>query len=91
MKVFKILGLLVLVGFSLSLHAAKYDKTVDPTELYEKATSHLKNEEYSKALRVLGKYTNSKPKDSDDWTLYAITQIKQKNDKNTYVHYETAI
>ena len=59
MKVFKVLGLVVLVIFSTSLHAAKYDKKVDPTELYEKATNHLKNEEYRKALRALGKYTKS--------------------------------
>ena len=69
MKVFKILGILGLVVFSFSLHAAKYDKKVDPSELYEKATNHLKNEEYRKALRVLGKYTKSKPKDADGWTL----------------------
>ena len=37
MKVFKVLGLIVLVVFSVSLSAAKYDKKVDPTELYEKA------------------------------------------------------
>ena len=53
MKVFKILGLVFLVVFSISLHAAKYDKKVNPTELYEKATKHLNNEEYRKALRVL--------------------------------------
>ena len=81
MKVFKVLGFIVLVVFSVSLHAAKYDKKVDPTELYEKATSHLKNEEYRKALRVLGKYTKSKPKDADGWTLYAFTQRKLKNYK----------
>ena len=72
MKVFKILGLIGLVVFSISLQAAKYDKKVDPTELYEKATNHLKNEEYRKALRVLGKYTKSKPKDADGLSLIHI-------------------
>ena len=91
MKVFKILGLLVLVVFSVSLHSAKYDKKVDPTELYEKATNHLKNEEYRKALRVLGKYTKSKPKDADGWTLYAFTQRKLKNYKKAEANYEKAL
>ena len=91
MKVFKILGLLVLVVFSVSLHSAKYDKKVDPTELYEKATNHLKNEEYRKALRVLGKYTKSKPKDADGWTLYAFTQRKLKNYRKAEANYEKAL
>ena len=59
----KILILTFITVFSISLHAAKYDNKVDPTELYEKATKHLKAEDYRKALRVLGKYTKSKPKD----------------------------
>ena len=91
MKTLKILGLLSLLVFSFSLHAAKYDKKVDPTELYEKATNHLKNEEYRKALRVLGKYTKSKPKDADGWTLYAFTQRKLKNYKKAEVNYEKAL
>ena len=91
MKVFKVLGLIVLVVFSVSLHAAKYDKKVDPTELYEKATNHLKNEEYRKALRVLGKYTKSKPKDADGWTLYAFTQRKLKNYRKAEANYEKAL
>ncbi len=91
MKIFKILGFLVLVVFSVSLHTAKYDKKVDPTELYEKATNHLKNEDYRKALRALGKYTKSKPKDADGWTLYAFTQRKLKNYKKAETNYEKAL
>ena len=91
MKAFKILGLIVLVTFSVLLHAAKYDKKVDPSELYEKATNHLKNAEYRKASRVLSKYTKSKPKDADGWTLYAFTQRKLKNYKKAEVNYEKAL
>tara|TARA_B100000900_G_C20597660_1_gene724091 strand:+ start:2918 stop:3367 length:450 start_codon:yes stop_codon:yes gene_type:complete len=90
MKV-KILVFISLAVFSFSLYAAKYDKKVDPTELYEKATNHLKNEEYRKALRVLGKYTKSKPKDADGWTLYAFSQRKLKNYKKAEVNYEKAL
>ena len=91
MKVFKVIGLIVLIVFSVSLQAAKYDKKVDPTEHYEKATNHLKNEEYRKALRVLGKYTKYKPKDADGWNLYAFTQRKLKNYKKAEANYEKAL
>ena len=91
MKVFKILGLIGLVVFSFSLQAAKYDKKVDPTQLYEKAISHLKNEEDRKALRVLGKYTKSNPQDADGWTLYAFAQRKLKNYKKAEINYEKAL
>ena len=43
----KILILTFITVFSISLHAAKYDNKVDPTELYEKATKHLKAEDLS--------------------------------------------
>ena len=88
---FKNISLIVFVILSSQIYAAKYDKKVDPTELYEKATNHLKNEEYRKALRVLGKYTKSKPKDADGWTLYAFTQRKLKNYKKAEVNYEKAL
>jgi tetratricopeptide (TPR) repeat protein len=91
MMPFKNLTLIVFVILSSSIYAAKYDKKVDPSELYEKATSHLKNEEYRKALRVLGKYTKSKPKDADGWTLYAFAQRKLKNYKKAEANYEKAL
>ena len=86
-----ILILTFITVFSISLHAAKYDNKVDPTELYEKATKHLKAEDYRKALRVLGKYTKSKPKDPDGWTLYAFAQRKLKNYKKAETNYEKAL
>ena len=87
----KILILTFITVFSISLYAAKYDSKVDPTELYEKATKHLKAEDYRKALRVLGKYTKSKPKDPDGWTLYAFAQRKLKNFKKAETNYEKAL
>ena len=44
-----------------------------------------------KALRVLGKYTKSKPKDADGWTLYAFAQRKLKNYKKAEANYEKAL
>ncbi len=88
---FKNISLIVFVILSSQIYAAKYDKKIDPIELYEKATNHLKNEEYRKALRVLGKYTKSKPKDADGWTLYAFTQRKLKNYKKAEANYEKAL
>ena len=43
------------------------------------------------ALRVLGKYTKSKPKDPDGWTLYAFAQRKLKNYKKAETNYEKAL
>ena len=87
----KILILTFITVFSISLHTAKYDNKVDPTKLYEKATKHLKAEDYRKAVRVLGKYTKSKPKDPDGWTLYAFAQRKLKNYKKAETNYEKAL
>ena len=89
MKVLKII--LTITIFFSSVLLAKYDKKVDPTELYQKATAHLDKEEYRKANRVLGKYTKSKPKDPDGWTLYAFTQRKLKNYKKAESFYEKAL
>ena len=65
MKVFKVLGFIVLVVFSFSLHAAKYDKKVDPSKpkdadgwtLYAFTQRKLKNyrkaeANYEKALEL---------------------------------------
>ena len=40
---------------------------------------------------MLGKYTKSKPKDPDGWTLYAFAQRKLKNYKKAETNYEKAL
>ena len=91
MKTFKLFCLLIVILLSSSLLAAKYDKKVNPTELYEEAVSYLDKEDYRKAQRVLKKYTKSKPKDADGWTLYAFTQRKLKKFKQAEEFYEKAL
>jgi len=70
------LSLLLLISFNLD--ASKYDKE-SASDLYKKATKQLKEEDYKSALKTLKKYTKSKKKDADGWTLLAFTNRKLKN------------
>jgi Flp pilus assembly protein TadD len=70
------LSLVLLISFNLD--ASKYDKE-SASDLYKKATKHLKEEDYKSALKTLKKYTKSKKKDADGWTLLAFTNRKLKN------------
>ena len=70
------LSLALLISFDLD--ASKYDKE-SASDLYKKATKQLKEEDYKSALKTLKKYTLSKKKDADGWTLLAFTNRKLKN------------
>ena len=70
------LSLVLLISFDLD--ASKYDKE-SASDLYKKATKQLKEEDYKNALKTLKKYTKSKKKDADGWTLLAFTNRKLKN------------
>lgn len=70
------LSLVLIISFDLN--ASKYDKE-SASDLYKKATKQLKDEDYKSALKTLKKYTKSKKKDSDGWTLLAFTNRKLKN------------
>ena len=70
------LSLVLLISFNLD--ASKYDKE-SASDLYKKATKELKEEDYKSALKTLKKYTKSKKKDADGWTLLAFTNRKLKN------------
>lgn len=70
------LSLVLIISFDLN--ASKYDKE-SASDLYKKATKQLKEEDYKSALKTLKKYTKSKKKDSDGWTLLAFTNRKLKN------------
>ena len=70
------LSLVLLISFDLD--ASKYDKE-SASDLYKKATKQLKEEDYKSALKTLKKYTKSKKKDADGWTLLAFTNRKLKN------------
>ena len=70
------LSLVLLISFNLD--ASKYDKE-SASDLYKKATKQLKEEDYKSALKTLKKYTKSKKKDADGWTLLAFTNRKLKN------------
>lgn len=70
------LSLVLIISFDLN--ASKYDKE-SASDLYKKATKQLKEEDYKSALKSLKKYTKSKKKDSDGWTLLAFTNRKLKN------------
>ena len=70
------LSLVFLISFNLD--ASKYDKE-SASDLYKKATKQLKEEDYKSALKTLKKYTKSKKKDADGWTLLAFTNRKLKN------------
>ena len=70
------LSLVLLISFNID--ASKYDKE-SASDLYKKATKQLKEEDYKSALKTLKKYTKSKKKDADGWTLLAFTNRKLKN------------
>ena len=70
------LSLVLLISFNLD--ASKYDKE-SASDLYKKATKQLKEEDYKSAVKTLKKYTKSKKKDADGWTLLAFTNRKLKN------------
>jgi len=70
------LSLVLIISFDLN--ASKYDKE-SASDLYKKATKQLMEEDYKSALKTLKKYTKSKKKDSDGWTLLAFTNRKLKN------------
>ena len=70
------LSLVLLISFNID--ASKYDKE-SASDLYKKATKQLKDEDYKSALKTLKKYTKSKKKDADGWTLLAFTNRKLKN------------
>ena len=70
------LSLVLLISFNLD--ASKYDKE-SASDLYKKATKQLKEEDFKGALKTLKKYTKSKKKDADGWTLLAFTNRKLKN------------
>ena len=91
MKVFKILGLIGLLVFLFRcLQQNTIQKKVDPTELYEKATSHLNNEEYRKALESLENIPSLNQK-MPMVGLYVFTQRKLKNYKKAEANYEKAL
>ena len=78
MKYLHIYFLSLALMISFDLNASKYDKE-SASDLYKKATKQLKEEDYKSALKTLKKYTKSKKKDSDGWTLLAFTNRKLKN------------
>ena len=69
------LSLALMISFDLSVSI--YDKE-SASDLYKKATKQLKEEDYKSALKTLKKYTKSKKKDADGWTLLAFTNRKLK-------------
>ena len=78
MKYLHIYFLSITLLISFDLNASKYDKE-SASDLYKKATKQLKEEDYKSALKTLKKYTKSKKKDADGWTLLAFTNRKLKN------------
>ena len=78
MKYLNIYILSLVLFISFNLDASKYDKE-SSSDLYKKATKQLKEEDYKSALKTLKKYTKSKKKDADGWTLLAFTNRKLKN------------
>ena len=78
MKYLHIYFLSLALMISFDLNASKYDKE-STSDLYKKATKQLKEEDYKSALKTLKKYTKSKNKDADGWTLLAFTNRKLKN------------
>ena len=78
MKYLHIYFLSLVLMISFELNASKYDKE-SASDLYKKATKQLKDEDYKSALKTLKKYTKSKKKDADGWTLLAFTNRKLKN------------
>ena len=78
MKYLHVYFLSLALMISFDLNASKYDKE-SASDLYKKATKQLKEEDYKSALKTLKKYTKSKKKDADGWTLLAFTNRKLKN------------
>ena len=78
MKYLNIYFLSIALLFSFDLNASKYEKE-SASDLYKKATKQLKEEDYKSALKTLKKYTKSKKKDADGWTLLAFANRKLKN------------
>lgn len=78
MKYLNIYFLSIVLLISFNLDASKYDKE-SASDLYKKATKQLKEKDYKSALKTLKKYTKSKKKDADGWTLLAFTNRKLKN------------
>ena len=78
MKYLNIYFLSIVLLISFNLDASKYDKE-SASDLYKKATKELKEKDYKSALKTLKKYTKSKKKDADGWTLLAFTNRKLKN------------
>ena len=78
MKYLHIYFLSLALMISFDLNASKYDKE-SASDLYKTATKQLKEEDYKSALNTLKKYTKSKKKDADGWTLLAFTNRKLKN------------
>ena len=78
MKYLNIYFLSIVLLISFNLDASKYDKE-SASDLYKKATKQLKEKDYKSALKTLNKYTKSKKKDADGWTLLAFTNRKLKN------------
>ena len=78
MKYLHIYFLSLALMISFDLNASKYDKE-SASDLYKKATKQLKEEDYESAFKTLKKYTKSKKKDADGWTLLAFTNRKLKN------------
>jgi len=78
MKYLNIYFLSLALLISIDLNASKYDKE-SASDLYKKATKQLKEEDFKGALKTLKKYTKSKKKDADGWTLLAFTNRKLKN------------
>ena len=78
MKLLHICFLSIMLALTVEVSASKYDKE-SASDLYKKATKQLKEEDYKNALKTLKKYTKSKKRDSDGWTLLAFTNRKLKN------------
>ncbi len=78
MKYLHIYFLSLVLLISIDLNASKYEKE-SASDLYKKATKQLKEEDFKGALKTLKKYTKSKKKDADGWTLLAFTNRKLKN------------
>ena len=78
MKLLHICFLSLIFALTVEVSASKYDKE-SASDLYKKATKQLKEEDYKNALKTLKKYTKSKKRDSDGWTLLAFTNRKLKN------------
>ena len=90
MKYLNIYFLSIALLFSFDLNASKYEKE-SASDLYKKATKQLKEEDYKSALKTLKKYTKSKKKDSDGWTLLAFTNRKLKNYSEAESFYAKAL